>query len=205
MASNKNAGKFLSGISVGLSLLLLLSAILFSNIPTSTSYLYENGRIVAHSWKSYFRMAENLVLCFSVAALVVSTAISMIEKITKREKGIKGLLRPWLVGLLCICMVMFSDSVAFGLFGEEYDPEWYEFSDGQHTIVIEEKSFLLGGWATVYQVQKDQTATVIGSFSTDDGFRNKGAYEVNWFVDRAEITYLFGPGGTKVETVQFAP
>lgn len=205
MNMGKKAGKIFSGISFGLSLLLLLSAIFLSNVPAHESYTYENGVIVVHSWQNCFRIATELILYFVLSAVVASTVICVVSKIRWKEKIAKTMLCSWLVGLVCLYMISFSDSAVFGLFGNDFDPEWYEFSDGQRTIVIEEESFLLGGWGTIYPIKENGTAVVIGSFSTDDGLRNKGTYEIKWFEDGAEITYLFDPGGPRTETVYFEP
>ena len=67
----------------------------------------------------------------------------------------------------------------------------YIKTDDIHTIVIEERSFLLYGGGTIYQIYDDNTAAVIGDISTDDGGRNYGRYDIKWFQDSAEITYNY--------------
>jgi hypothetical protein len=83
------------------------------------------------------------------------------------------------------------------------DPKCFEFSDGEHTVVIEEESWLLGGWGNIYQVNDDGSAQRLSRFSTDDGFRNEGNYDINWHDDSADITYDNGNGGRETVTVKF--
>jgi len=95
-----------------------------------------------------------------------------------------------LITAVCAVMLFFCDIMVCGLWtNEDYEPECYKFSDGQHTIVIEEKSFLLYGGGTVYQIMDNDKAVIIHQFDTDDGGRNNGNYSIKWYDDYAELTY----------------
>lgn len=194
-------------LSFGGALLLLVSGILLSDVPANESYTYENGVIVVHSWEVWFSRIADLLLFLVLCGVAVVTVLCVVSKIKWKETVAVRLLISWLVGFVCLLMIVFSQEMIFGLFGspDGYDPECYTFTNGQHTLVIKEESFLLGGWGTIYQVRNDNTAVVIGRFSTDDGLRNKGVYRIEWFENGAQITYLFAHDGTRTETVHFEP
>lgn len=202
--------KLVPMISFALSLLLLVAGILLSQTPAHESYTYENGVIIVHSLKDQLVFATNrlsfLVLSGVLCGVAVVTVLYVFAEVKWKEKIATQLMISWLVGVLCLFMIAFGNFAAVGLASrEDYDPQCYTFTDGQHTIVIEETSYLLGGWGTVYQVKDDNTAVVIGEFSTDDGLRNRGAYKIIWSEDGAEITYLFNDNATETKTVKFDP
>lgn len=194
--------------SFGGALLLLVSGILLSNVPANEFYTYENGVIVVHSWQNWFWFSTEILLFLVLCGVAVVTVLCIVSKIKWKEAVAVRLLISWVVGVVCLFMIVFSQEMIFGLFGspDGYDPECYTFTNGQHTLVIEEESFLLGGRGTIYQVKNDNTAVVVGRFYTDDGLRNKGVYQIKWFEDSAEITYQeFFSGATNTETVHFEP
>lgn len=85
---------------------------------------------------------------------------------------------------------MISNIIVVGFWSDnDYSPICYKFSDDKHTIVIEERSFLLYGGGYVYQIYDDNDAVIIHTFSVDDGGRNKGHYDIKWYDNYAEITY----------------
>lgn len=206
MNTCKKIIKFVPIISFGLSLLLLVAGILLSQVPAHESYTYENGVIIVHSLKDRLVFATGrlsfLVLCGVLFGAVVVSVLCVFAEVKWKEKTATKLMISLLVGVVCLFMIAFGN---FAVVKEDYDPQCYTFTDGQHTIVIEETSYLLGGWGTVYQVKDDNTAVVIGTFSTDDGLRNRGVYKIIWSEDSAEITYLFNDNATETETVMFEP
>ena len=70
-------------------------------------------------------------------------------------------------------------------------------------MVIKEESWLLGGWGTVYQVEESGKAVVLKGFTTDDGYRNEGNYDIRWSDDSADITFNNGQGGKETIMVKF--
>lgn len=193
-------------LSFGGALLLLVSGVLLSNVPANESYTYENGVIVVHSWEVWFSRITDLLLFLVLCGVAVVTVLCIVSKIKWKEAVTVRLLVSWLVGVVCLFMIVFGDAAAVGMARrEDLDPKCYTFTNEQHTLVIEEESFLLGGWGTIYQVKSDNTAVVIGRFSTGDGLRNKGVYQIKWFENGAQITYLFAHDGTRTETVHFEP
>ncbi len=198
--------KLVPKISFGVSLLLLVAGILLSHVPAYESYTYENGTIIVHSWQNWFACAAGLLLYLVPCGVAVVTVLCVFSKIKWKEKIAVNLMICWLVGFASLFMIVFGDAAAVGAVRrEDLDPQCYTFTDGQHTIVIEETSFLFSGTGTIYQVKGDNTAVVIGTFGTDDGLRNQGVYQIIWSEDGAEITYLFNHNVTRTETVKFEP
>lgn len=191
-------------LSFGGALLLLVSGILLSDVPANESYTYENGVIVVHSWEVWFSRIADLLLLLVLCGVAVVTVLCIISKIKWKEAVAVRLLVSWVVGVACLFMIVFGDAAAVGMARrEDFDPKCYTFTDGRHTMVIEETSYLFSVNGTVYQVQDDNTAVVIGTFGTK--LRNRGAYQIEWFENGAQITYLFAHDGTRTETVHFEP
>lgn len=97
--------------------------------------------------------------------------------------------------------------MAAGLWNkEDYSPECYYFTNENRAIVIEEESFMLSGWAEIYQIINNNEALIIGHISTDDGYRNKGNYDIKWNEDNLEISYHYGDLENKIltEKIEYA-
>lgn len=151
-------------------------------------------------------MFTGLVFLLALISSLVLTVILIILKIKSGEKIAGKIFLTWMSVVLCYVMFEVSDIIINGLWEEsDYFPVCYEFTDGQHTIVIEEESFMLYGGGTIYRIDDDNNAFVIGHISTDDGGRNNGNYDIKWSDDGCEITYDYcnGEHTKKTEKVKF--
>jgi len=186
--------------------LMLIISFFIRDIPVKVSHFYKNGRIVTDSWHETFSTIV-AALMFIIIILTAVYIIICISAKVKHKEDISGKIPlAVLIAAVCAVMLFFSDIMVCGLWGnDDYEPEYYEFSDGQHTIVIEEKSFLLHGGGTVYQIMDNDKAVAIHQFTTDDGGRNKGNYDIKWYGDHAELTYsTFSSGDSKrTEKIRF--
>lgn len=183
----------------------LLFPMMGNNIPKEKTYFYNNGDIVGYSWQQPFMIILNILMATVLVWILALTVICAVCIIKSKEKLGITILLSWVTGVVClVCMLLCGLSIGSGQ-DDDYYPDCYEFTDGHHTIVIEEKSWLLNGHATIYQIHDNSTATVIGGFSTDDGGRNCGNYEIEWYDDRAEITYRTFVSDTSkaTEIIQF--
>ena len=79
-------------------------------------------------------------------------------------------------------------------FGSE--PKYYVFQspDQQHTIVVEERSFLLAGSGTFYLKENALFMKPVEGYRTDDGYRpfQQKDFQLKWKRDSVSITYGFG-------------
>lgn len=186
-----------------------VSAVLFpmliENIPKGKNYFYSNGEIMKYSWQQPFMVFLYILMAAALIWILALTVISAIYMIRSKEKLGVTILLSWVTGIVClICMLLCGLSINSS--EDSYvTHNCYEFTDGRHTIVIEEKSFLLSGRGTIYQLHDDNSATIIGGFSTDDGGLNCGNYEIEWYDTSAKITYrTFSTKTSKgAEIVQF--
>ncbi|MBQ8434521.1 MAG: hypothetical protein IJX24_00700 [Oscillospiraceae bacterium] len=167
------------------------------------TYSYKEGEITSYSWHNYFNVVSDIIFALVILLLLAQNVICIAMKIRTGEKIAKKVLISCLTAAACTVIILLGDIMVNGLYTkDDYNPEYYEFTDGNHTIVIEEKSFLLYGGGTVYQIKSNEEAVVIGKIRTDDGGRNNGDYEIEWFGDRVEITYnTFASEGDKVTEV----
>lgn len=181
--------KLIPVLSVGVSLLMCIISYCAGKISPKISYVYRNNEIVTQSWRDNFELFIAIVFLLVLLAAFVTTVILIIEKIKSKRKIAGNIFRTW--GCFILCYVIFGFSSLMVTTDDLYDyyPVCYEFTDGQHTIVIEEESFMLYGGGTIYRIDDDNNAFVIGHISTDDGGRNNGNYDIKWSDDGCEITY----------------
>ncbi len=187
--NTKTIVRQLNALSLAVSVTLAVVSFVLGYFPEKVSCVYENGVIISHSWHDVFENVTIVIFAVIFILMVASAVICIRSKLRAKEKIAK-------VGLSCLIfvvgsiLILFGNIAVVGLWQEsDYDPVCYEFTDGSHTIVIEEVSFLLYGGGTVYQIKENNDAVVIGHISTDDGARNNGEYDIDWNNSYAEITY----------------
>lgn len=174
----------------GVSIISLIFAFVIRNIPENISYVYVNKIIERHSWHDIYEFINEMICYLEFGVTIVSTIVFIIAKVQIKEKILKKTVSLWFVFVISTIMLLFSNIIVTGLYDEnDYSPEYFEFSDNKHTLVIEEKSFLFDGKGYVFQIQDDNSAILLEYFSADDGGRNLGMYDIAWFNNYAEITY----------------
>ncbi|MDE5557529.1 MAG: hypothetical protein K2J32_07520 [Ruminococcus sp.] len=196
--------KLIPVVSLCVFFLICIVSYFIQDIPEKTSYVYQNHEIIVHSWHDSFELFIGLIFLLVLIASLVSTVMLIIVKIKSGEKIAGKIFLTWGSVVLCYVIFGFSDIMLNGLWQKsDYFPECYEFTDGQHTIVIEEESFLLYGGGTIYQIDSNNNAFVIGNISTDDGGRNHGRYDIEWSDNGCEITYDYDNNRKATEKVKF--
>lgn len=191
-------------IELLLSVLIVGGILLLRKYPDTVTYTYENKEIISSSLhKNISSAALTLGFWIVVVWCIIITAICIFRRIKTDEDTSKLYSFTWIVTALCTVILFFGWFISEDSLLGDYDPKCFEFSDGEHTVVIEEESWLLGGWGNIYQVNDDGSAQRLSRFSTDDGFRNEGSYDINWHDDSADITYDNGNGGRETVTVKF--
>lgn len=85
--------------------------------------------------------------------------------------------------------------------GDFWNPDsaYYTFSspDGKKSVIVEECSYLLGGWCDVYVKSGPCFVTRLkGNIRTDDGYRpfSRNDYILAWYGDSVRIDYGTGNG-----------
>lgn len=191
-------------IELLLSVLIVGGILLLRKYPDTVTYTYENKEIISSSLhKNISSAALTLGFWIVVVWCIIITAICIFRRIKTDEDTSKLYSFTWIVTALCTVILFFGWFISEDSLLGDYDPKCFEFSDAQHTVVIEEESWLLGGWGTVYQVEESGKAVVLKDFTTDDGYRNEGNYDIRWSDDSAEITFNNGQGGKGTVTVEF--
>ncbi len=163
----------------------------FDDREIYVTFSYENGKIVSHEQDSFLPILYGiLILLFLI--FLATVILSIILKI--KDKHSILLFGSIVISLLLFLPCIFLPSLSNGNHDyppvdSRFNPIDYEFTDGNHKIVISEQSWLLYGEADIYEVKADNTAYLIGSFGTDDGGRNRGDYEFEWSKDSVTIYY----------------
>lgn len=109
-----------------------------------------------------------------------------------------------LISVLCISALLLSISVSNAFWPP--DREYFSFvsPDKRTTLIIEECSWLLGGWSNCYVEIKPYLLEKLDSdITTDDGYRpfSAGDYTIDWEDNFVLITYGFGNAGIQKESV----
>jgi hypothetical protein len=93
----------------------------------------------------------------------------------------------WILLVLLVCgMVLLS----FADYVFSADLSYYVFSsaDGQHTVIVQEESFLFVSWGTFYELTSPITVETMGTFQLKDAFP-KGEYTFRWSETGCEVTF----------------
>ena len=135
--------------------------------------------------------------------LLISAVAILLYKNCKRT--IFKILVIVLFVIICIVVIYYM------LFSYAFSPEntYFEYTsdDQQHTIVVNEMSFLLGGWGYIYEKTSFCTMKKVGEYSTDDGFRpfTVDAFYFVWNESDFELHYYFGnPSGYRTVKMEYA-
>lgn len=94
---------------------------------------------------------------------------------------------------LFMAMTLFA--MLFTYCSPRYTP--FPSPDGEAVLVVQEESWLLGGWGRFYWQAGPGLLRDTGvTYSTDDGFRpfEFGAYELEWEEDQVIVHYDYGTG-----------
>lgn len=186
----KKALKIIPLIELGLAAVTLIAAFFISDIPAEYSFVYKNGRIIANSWHNSFALLTDVLLGIILALSAILIFARIAAKIRSKENISPKISITLISALVCSIMILLShDKVCGSWTDEDYNTQYYKFTDGRHTIVISESSFMLYGGGTVYQIMDNNDAVILYDFTTDDGGRNHGNYIINWHDDHAELTY----------------
>lgn len=188
-----------------ISLVVLDLSIKLSGFPASATLEYVNNEIVSHSWHDFYEKILAIILLVQIALLLALIIADIVNKIRNKVRICKSV--SFTVFLVAFSFMTSGLSFTFMDDSDnKYNPQYYMFTDNSHTIVIEERSFLMSGRGTVYQIHNDNKAEVIGSINTDDGGRNYGNYDIEWSQEYAEITYSYcdTENSRKTEKVYFS-
>lgn len=155
------------------------------------TYSYNGTEIVKHSWHEVVRFLMWLcmvVVMLSAGSFTVLKIIKFVKEKNKIISGIISILGIWLV----VIVVVFQSYALLWLRFEGNDTVgFYEFSNGDNTIVIEEYATSLFGpyCCRVYQVHGNMKADYIGHLGRADRGENEGEFDVKWYEGYVEITY----------------
>ncbi len=161
-----------------LALVFLLSTsckVILSYLSASHVYIYFN-RIVNDEIQQY--LLYIMIIAASIFFIITFKMISL--KIV--------------TFIACIFLILVT-FIFSGIFGES-DRSYFEFkSPTNKVVVVEECSWLLGGWSNVYQKMSSNIIIGLnGNISTDEGYRPFSNHDFNleWSTNSVNITYGFG-------------
>jgi hypothetical protein len=98
-----------------------------------------------------------------------------------------------IVTIFCVFSLFFISIFSGGFW--EASKNYFEFKSPNNTIIIEECSWLQGGWCNIYQkVSPNIIYELNGSISTDDGYSpfSHNDYNIEWSTNSVKITYGYG-------------
>lgn len=180
--------KIISLVILGIAVIFLIIA---CNIPVNLSYTYSyaENEIITHSSSEFLLSSLGIIFYIVMIYPIFATAYLIFLKTKRKTKIFGSITFTWIICILSVTIIILSVEAIMPYDKTAYYPECYRFSDNNHTVVIEEKSFLLYGGGTIYQIKENGEAVIIGTISTDDGGRNNGDYDIKWHDTYAEVTY----------------
>ena len=193
-------------VSVSAAIIVLIVSLKTAGTITEYTYTYEQGQIISHSWKNIFEAVVFVLLAAILIFSAVNFAVLIASKVADRKKIGARMTFTIIAALFSAVILLFCDIYVVGFWRDtDYDPECFEFTDGRHTIIIEERSWLLSGETRIFQLIDANNAVCLYCFCTDDGIRNCGNYDIKWSDNSAEITYdtLIGENSKETVTLQF--
>lgn len=121
---------------------------------------------------------DTLNIIFSVCAVIFLLISAITAIISKNEKRVVS---NTIIRFLCVCGLCIFALITSTV---RKDCVYYDFisPDGEHTVVAEEWSYLLGGGVNFYERINPLFVVCKEIFSTDDGYRaiSSGDYSVEW-------------------------
>lgn len=170
-----------------LPILIVFTACIIGNLEFKETYRYIGGEIKLITTRD----SAAMIILASGCVFPLLFLVEIVLLVKNRAVSFGKILLSLILLIFSVLCVSFSAICIGGLINEYY-PDYYEFSNNGKQIVICEESYLLGGWGTVYQIDSSGIAVQVGSFGTDDGYRNGGDYEIEWFQNYALIHYFDG-------------
>ena len=158
-----------------------------------------NEKIMIGTWGTvpFFQTIFNFFAYISGNLLIVSYYCLKTEHNTSNRIvcGLK------ILGLTVLLII----SNVFCLFLDEGENYSFTSSDSIHTIVVNERNFLIAGWVTVYERKNPFIVYFNCQEETDDGYLPilNNDYTVTWHQDSATFLFGDGEGGEKSVTISF--
>lgn len=177
-------------IVIAMNIIAVVIGVVLQSPQVEYSYEFINGEILKSSWLDVFEIGSYVYMAIIIIMLIVAIINIIIVKKSTEIKLVRNIVVPIVLIPVSVVIILFSKTIVAGV-DYDYGAEYFEFSDDEHKVVICEESYLLGGWGTVYQVEEDGTAYMIGEFVTDNGYRNYGEYDLEWLEEGVNIRYRF--------------
>lgn len=190
----KKIFKSIIWIVIVMNMAAAVAGIVLQSPEVSYIYRYDGDVISKSSWLDAFEIGSYVYM--AVEILLIVAAIVLIPKIKNIEKAhrTRNIIISIVLIPVSVVIIFFSKTIVVG-FENDYGAEYFEFEDEDRKVVICEESWEQSGWGTIYQVEEDGTAYIIGEFVTDDGYRNNGEYDWEWNEDGVNIRYKFDDSG----------
>ncbi|MBQ8780592.1 MAG: hypothetical protein IJZ72_02800 [Oscillospiraceae bacterium] len=170
-----------------LPILIIFIACIIGNLEFEETYRYIGGEITLITTRD----SATMIILASGCVFPLLFLIEIVLLVKNKAMSFGKVLLSLILLIFSVLCVSFSAICIGGLINEYY-PDYYEFSNNGKQIVVCEESYLLSGWGTIYQIDSSGIAVQVGSFGTDDGYRNGGDYEIEWFSNYALIHYYDG-------------
>lgn len=169
------------------AVILLLSLIFKTSIvilAINNYYLFLNGAIYYEN--------QSAVYFFIIGSSFLGLFLILTKKWMKT-----------VVVILCLVLLLYICAFNGGLWESDKKYFCFDSPDKKNTLIIEECSWLLGGWSNCYIEVKPKLLKKLDSdIVIDDGYRpfSNGDYKIKWGADNILISYGFGSESKEKET-----
>jgi hypothetical protein len=179
----------------------VLATILVSGKIPYETYIYTGERIIRQSWHDIVRVIIWIFLAIIAVSGVWLSVLKIIEMVKQEKKNVcriawKVIQLLFLWVIIFVVLFVISSGLYFRFTARYEGNTYYEFSDGNHTIVIEEELFFFSGEFSVFQINEDNTAILIGGEMLRDVVPIKNNINIEWFDEYVIIAYNDGKART---------
>lgn len=138
----------------------------------------------------------NGILAMIVILSLAVLAVRLLRVVKKRAQSHRALFTAGIVVVVCLALIGVPYAWLAGFITE---PRYFTFSspDGVHTIIVEEESFMLAGFGSIYEKKNALFMSKKAEYGTDNGYRpfSLNNYQLTWGQENVTITYSFGSMG----------
>lgn len=182
--------------------------ILWKAIRDHIWYVYKDGKI----WTMSVHWSILTLSMIVISVLVALTSLIVTVRFVRSEKQTHEMYKkPFKLALVCagawIVVILIFICTHSGFFKTEdrYRSECFEYSNGQHTIVIADndvmgdfnKLYHIGISEDIYQINDDNEAVILNGFFVTQKPNSSDDYEIKWYDDKVEVTFEDGLNGKK--------
>ena len=181
--------------ALGLSAIALIVYMIMKNLDIKVDYTYRYaaGEIITKSWLDVFRIGT-YIYAGIVFVLLIFTIYFVFDAYKKKQEKLWVNLIVSIISIpLMLGIIVGGGTIVTGL-DIAYETNCYMLAAKEHPIVICEKYREGECKGQVFQIMDDGEAFLLGSFSTENGYRDVEAYRFEEYEGGVKVYFGYAEG-----------